>query len=203
MIAARLGHDHFLVWSLPLEQVTALIPSTIMPVICNGHGWLLFAIAQLDQTRVLGWPLAGRRRVAGWLIPCHAPGGGLGNYFLNAYSDDPLVVLAYRALGMPKARHVRLHIGPDHARAPDVDARFGAPYDEPALAWFADDRCGIISRTGGGGPGGIVRLPLAKRGWHWQPRRMTVQAPFATEMGATAIAAIDCSRDLAIWGAAR
>lgn len=195
MIAAHIGTDHFLVWRLPLTHATRLLPPTANPLISDGQAWLLFAIAELKRVRVLGVPVLGRRRVAGWLIPCHTTSGELGNMFLQALSTDPLVVLAYRALGMREVRHTPLQISQCAIRAPGVRAILGDPCSVPELAWFAHDRCGLIARHTT-----IVRLPLAKRGWHWQPRTMTVDAPFAARLGAQPVAAIDCSHDLALWG---
>ncbi len=201
MIAARIGHDQFLVWRLPLAQARALLPSVAEPVISEGHAWLLFAIARLEHTRVLGWPVPGTRSVAGWLIPCHAPGGGIGNLFLNAFSDDRGVLLAYRALGLRQVLHARLRVTREQVVAPGVRAHLGDPSATPSLSWFATDRCGLIVRDVSGER--VARLPLVKRGWHWQPRRMSVEAAFAAAHGATPVAAIDCSHDLAIWGRER
>lgn len=198
MIAARIGHDHFLVWRLPLDRAQALVPIGARPVHCNGQAWLLFAIAELKQTRVRGLPVPGRRTVAGWLIPCEAPEGGVGNLFLQAYSDDPLVVIAYRVLGLHRAQHAPLSVDDRDIRAPGVRATLGEKGHAPDLAWFAADRCGLLARGDA-----VVRLPLAKRGWHWQVRTMTVEAPFAANLGAVPVAAIDCSQDLALWGMPR
>ena len=204
MIAARIGSDHFLVWRLTLTHATRLLPPTARPLISDGQAWLLFAIAELEKVRVSGVPVPGRRRVAAWLIPCHTTSGGLGNFFLQAMSTDPLVVLAYRVLGMREVRHAPLQVSPRSICAPGVRATLGATCDVPELAWFALDRCGLIARPSNRPPDrhpSIARLPLVKRSWHWQPRMMTVEAPFAASLGAEPVAAIDCSYDVALWGA--
>jgi hypothetical protein len=196
MITARIGYDHFLVWRLPLARATHLLPPTAEPLIHDGHAWLLFAIAELKHTRVYGLPLIGSRKVAGWLIPCRTDGRNIGNFFLQALSNDPLIALAYHIMGMRSVRHTPLRVDQHSIRTTGVRATLGEPCQLPELAWFTLDRCGLIARHSS-----IARLPLVKRGWHWQTRTMTVDAPFATSLDALPLAAIDCSNDLALWGA--
>lgn len=192
MIAARIGADHFIAWRL---RAAPPLPHGLEAVRDGGGPWLLFACASLQRVRLggLAWP--GRCRVAAWLVPCHLPDGGVGNLFQAAYSDAPAVIAAYRLLGMRSASLARLRVDATGISGPGVRARLGAPLAVPDLAWFAADRCGLIATRHG-----VRRLPLAKRGWQHRGRAVAVDCPALAGGAATAVAALDCSADLACWG---
>ena len=192
MIGARIGADHFIAWRL---RAAPPLPHGLEAVREGGGPWQLFACASLERVRVRGIVCPGRCRVAAWLVPCRLPDGTIGNLFQAAYSDAPAVVAAYRLLGVRSAFLARLRVGATGLCGPGVRARFGAPLTVPELAWFATDRCGLIATRGG-----VLRLPLAKRGWHHRARTVAVDCPALAGDAANVVAALDCSGDLACWG---
>lgn len=196
MIGARIGVDVFIAWRL---RESLPLPPGLIPVTAGGGPWLLFACACLDRLRVGRLAMPGRRRhVAAWLTPCHLADGTIGNLFLSACSNDPLVVAAYRALGISRAAYASLHIDTVGLAAPKLRAGFGAPIAMPDLGWFKADRCGIIA-----GRGGLRRLPLAKRSWQYQIRSVCVASSSRVPHSGEPVAAIDCSHDTACWARPR
>jgi hypothetical protein len=192
MIQARIGADLFIAWRLRSEPT---LPVGLEPVREGGGPWLLFACARLRRLRVLGVPAPGHRHVAAWLMPCQLGGGLIGNLFLSACSDDPLVVAAYRALGLRDATLARLRVESGRLAAPGLRAMVGGPLAVSDLAWFQRDRCGIINRSGV-----PHRLPLAKRGWRHAVRSVHITTGPAD---ADPVGVLDCSDDLAHWGSPR
>ena len=195
VIGAQIGLDRFLAWRIPLAVATVHVPPKIdvEPVHSQGEAWLLFAAARLERLRLGGMTLRHKPQIAGWLIPCRIPGGRIGNWFLSAYSDDPLTVLAMRGIGLEASR-CRIHHTATHIHAVgEVTAVVGRPIVVPELAWFTEDRCGLFPRWGG-----VLCLPLAKRRWAWQVHAGELQAPLATRMQGRPVGVIDCSHDLAL-----
>ena len=196
-IGARIGLDRFLAWRLPLAVATTFLPpgSDMTPVNSHGEAWLLFAVARLERLCCAGVTLRHRPHVAGWLIPCRFSENRIGNWFVSAYSNDPLTVFAMRGLGL-KAQRCRIHHATTHLHAVgQANAQLGRLITVPELDWFSEDRCGLVA-----GWRRALRLPLAKRSWAWRTYAGDLQSSFASSLQGRPVGVIDCSDDLALWG---
>ena len=199
MISTRIGHDHFLVWSLAPEVAASLVPD-LQPWVVDGRAFLLCAGAEFHGWRWQGFPGMLPLRVAGWLVPCmlthssgrHASGGqvsgsqAIGNAFVRRFIDHPLIPW----------RHERIRIDGDGFEVRGIANGRRMP-GSPSLdlQWFADDRCGVVRSSRG-----WHRWPIAKKSWAWRASNARLQAPWAEQLGAQAVGMITVAGTLARWG---
>lgn len=193
MIAARIGHDHFLVWRMEERRAAALVPG-LRPVVGEGTAWLLCAAAEFAPWRLFGLPGCGRLRTAAWLVPCALPDGRIGNAFVRRFVDHPLVPRGWSFAGWS---HAGIRISDDSvAIANQATASAGEPSSAVGLKWFDADRCGLLP-----GRNGWSHWPIAKRDWRWSFRSAAMRSPVANAWGAQACGIITVHRTLAVWGA--
>jgi len=188
MITAIIGHDHFLVWSLPSRTAQALAPG-LVPWTENGHGFLLFAAAEFRHWRCHGLPGLGRLRVAGWLIPCQVPSNRIGNAVIKRFIDHALLPLGRTRVRIDSTGVVMAGVAAGH--------RLSGPTRDP-LAWFDRDRCGLMpSRRG------WRRWPLAKCDWAWTVHPASLHSTWAESLDARPLGMITVAPTLSIWATAR
>lgn len=192
MIAARIGHDHFVVWRIPEAQAAALVPG-LSPVVSDGWAWLLCAAAEFRSWRVLGLPGLGCLRTAAWLVPCVLADGSIGNAFVRRYIDHAWSPHGWSFAGW---RHAAIRISADELQVSgQVSAHVGRAAPAEALAWFDADRCGLLRQTSG-----WSRWPIAKRDWQWSFRTAEIRSVVAERWHAQPCGMITVHRTVAVWG---
>jgi hypothetical protein len=188
MIAAAIGHDHFLIWRLSPETARALVPG-LDPWIENGHAFLLFAAAEFRIWRFWGLPGLGRLHVASWLVPCRIDSERIGNAFIRRYFNHPLL-----PIGGP-----RIQLWDDGLAVHGVASGCRTPGAAPdGLAWFGRDRCGLV-----GFHGAWQRWPIAKTDWTWTVHAASVKSSWAEELGAQPLGMISVVSTNAKWARPR
>ena len=90
VIAADIGHDHFLVWRIDKSQAAALVTG-LRAFVSEGNAWLLSAAAEFLGWRLSGFPGIGCLRTAAWLVPCVLSNGRVGNAFVSRFIDHALL----------------------------------------------------------------------------------------------------------------
>jgi hypothetical protein len=192
VIAADIGHDHFLVWRIDKSQAAALV-SGLQPFVSEGSAWLLCAAAEFRVWRLLGFPGIGSLRTAAWLIPCVLADGRIGNAFVSRFVDHAWFPHGWTFVGW---NHTNIRIAADRVTiGGQASAKAGGFADAHQLSWFDSDRCGLISKRGG-----WSRWPIVKQDWRWSFRMAHMHSPVAHEWGAQAVGMITVNRTLALWG---
>lgn len=192
MIAARIGHDHFVVWRIPEAQAAALVPG-LAPVVSGGWAWLVCAVAEFRSWRLYGFPGIGCLRTAAWLVPCVLADGRIGNAFVSRFVDHAWLPHGWSIGGW---RHANIRISADDlliGGQVSAHANGAAPAD--ALAWFDADRCGLLRQVSG-----WSRWPIAKCDWGWSFRAAEIRSAVAKRWHAQPFGVITVNRTVAVWG---
>ncbi len=206
MIAARVGVDAFLVWSVPYARARSLVPGPLVPTRFEDRGWIACAAVELTRVRACGLPVPAAFSVAAWVAVVDLDAGRRGNYFLRAFSESRLVWSALSvAMATPVTRRA-VHLGRnDCSMQVSIDGDLEATLDRTVSvsdadslrldALFARNRSGI-----GRGRRGIYESSVTKDHWRMIPHPVRVdRAPFADENQGRLEFAFDASEDRARW----
>jgi len=193
VIAARIGHDHFVVWRIREAQAAALVPG-LTPVASDGWAWLLCAAAEFRSWRLLRLPGIGCLRTAAWLVPCTFTDGRIGNAFVGRFVDHAWLPHGGEFSGWRQA-NIRLSADEIHISG-QVSAQARGLVPTEALAWFDADRCGLIREAAG-----WSYWPIAKCDWRWSFRAAAIRSAVAERWQAQPFGMITVHRTVAVWGA--
>jgi hypothetical protein len=192
MITAQIGHDHFIVWKIPITQAKVLVPG-LTPVISNGWAWLFCAVAQFHPWRIYGISGLAPLRTAAWLVPCVLNHGHIGNAFVHQYLDHALIPHGW-ALGGWTHTPIRITAHTVIVSG-QASARAGTACAQDELSWFSDDRCGLIQQHAQ-----WFRWPIAKCDWRWSFRSASITSEVAKNWNAQPYGLITVHPTLAKWG---